>query len=239
MMNALRDDARITATRSCQDCLVRRGCPLATDVGEATANPRHDTVKIPKGTVMRRFDPAEDPIYAVVSGLAYTATYSSSGEVIVSGVLGRGHSIGAEILVLPVLHPHIIGAITDLVLCRMTPADLLGLAEAEPSRLSHVYDGIQTNVRLMARHIWVMNAQRVSERVKRLLWVMRSYQYTESDRDVTLDITHEEIAFLLNTDRVSVSRALQKLSKEGYIKTGHSSLTVSASIAGIDLPIGA
>ena len=54
----------------------------------------------------------------------------------------------------------------------------------------------------------------------------RVYEYLQSQQANPLQITHEEIAQSLGSNRVVISRALKKLEREGLVKLSRGSITI-------------
>ena len=167
----------------------------------------------------------EESTYIILSGVASAECYLASGEVVIIELLGKGYSIGEFEPFLQQKIYYVIQALTPVIVCQLDKVDLAQLIEENPIHLLHITSAMENNMRSFARHSWVMNAQRIQERIKRLLsnLVILSGGSGEETR---IDLTHEELARLINTDRTSVTRGLHRLEKEGFVRLGYDRLWV-------------
>ncbi len=67
------------------------------------------------------------------------------------------------------------------------------------------------------------------QRIKQIL-AMFVQSLGEEKKLVELDLTHKELAFLVMSNKVTVTRILQQLEEEGFIKTGIRKIWVNAEL---------
>ena len=167
----------------------------------------------------------EEFVYVVLSGIASEIYYMASGEVIVFFLLGKGYTIGDIDAFFQQKYYCSIEALTPMTACQLNTRDLVQLVDEDTSLLKNVFGAFENNAQAMGLQMWMRNAQRIHERVKRLLSIFVKLSGSEWE-ETRVDVTHEELATLINTDRASVTRALHRLQKEGFVKLGYDRLWV-------------
>lgn len=157
-------------------------------------------------------------LYVVLSGILTAFYYLPSGEPVVVGNMGRGATVGELELPLTKGEPYNVMALTPVRLCRICIEYLTSLLSMNPSYQKYILAASEKAARCMARQIWVMNAQRVYDRVVRMLMVLCNTGLETDEEGYFIPITHEDLAFLIHTDRISITRALKKLETEGFVE---------------------
>ena len=62
---------------------------------------------------------------------------------------------------------------------------------------------------------------------QRVMWALHSYASVDNDNALVSSATHKELANLIGSSRESVSRAIQELKQDGYIKLKNRSICLS------------
>ena len=184
---------------------------------------------ITKNTVLFRNEIDCDCTYVILSGLAVVYYYTETGEAVVCGIFGRGCTIGEIECFLSYKAPYMIKALTPMITCQLPNDYLLKCSEHDLPLIKKVLSASGNSMRVFVRHMWVMNAQRVEERVRRLLIVVANSGIETRDGVKTINLTHNDLAFLINTNRLSISRSLQKLAQEGFITKGRENIQIQDS----------
>jgi CRP-like cAMP-binding protein len=128
-----------------------------------------------------------------------------------------------------VKYPYTIKALSPVTVCKLYGAHLVQLVKENSAYLSQVLASIENNDHSLGRQLWIMNAQRVQERLRRALMIMANFR-AYSGEDLILPLTHSDLALLINTDRSTVTRCLKRLEKEDFLQLGYQSITVKGNI---------
>ncbi len=149
--------------------------------------------------------PREDILWKIDRGAVRTYTWSEQGTLIVLGYWGKGDIVGHS---LSRVNPYQIECLTS-VETSLLPVKFWD--EAMEAMFSH----IQQTEELLS----IVHRKPVSLRLWQFLnWLGRKFG-RDVDRGQLIDITitHQEIAEVINTTRVSVTRMLQQFEAEGII----------------------
>lgn len=149
--------------------------------------------------------PRQDILWKIDRGAVRTYTWSEQGTVIVLGYWGKGDVVGHS---LSRVNPYQIECLTS-VETSLLPIKFWD--EAMEAMLSH----IQQTEELLS----IIHRKPVSLRLWQFLnWLGQKFG-RDVDRGQLIDITitHQEIAEVINTTRVSVTRMLQQFEEEGIL----------------------
>ena len=149
--------------------------------------------------------PRQDVLWRIDRGAVRTYTWSEQGTLITLGYWGKGDIVGHS---LSRVHPYQIECLTSV------EASLIPIKfwdEAMEAMLSH----IQQTEELLS----IVHRKPVSLRLWQFLnWLGRKFgREVERGQLIDIAITHQEIAEVINTTRVSVTRMLQQFEEEGAI----------------------
>jgi CRP-like cAMP-binding protein len=140
-------------------------------------------------------------IWQIESGVVRTATWGLGESPISLGFWGRGDIIGAP---LSRISPYQLDCLTDVTV-RILPSDIPYPLEA---LVSHCQ---QTEELLRIMHICSIE-QRL---LKFLVWFGEKFgEETEEGQLIKVRLTHQEIAEMIGSTRVTVTRSLQKFQAE-------------------------
>ncbi len=147
----------------------------------------------------------QDIIWKIDRGAVRTYTWSEQGTVIVLGYWGKGDVVGHS---LSRINPYQIECLTS-VETSLLPIKFWD--EAMEAMLSH----IQQTEELLS----IVHRKPVSLRLWQFLnWLGQKFgRNVDSGQLIDITITHQEIAEVINTTRVSVTRMLQQFEEEGII----------------------
>jgi CRP-like cAMP-binding protein len=162
-------------------------------------------------------------IWQIESGVVRTATWGLGESPISLGFWGKGDIIGAP---LSRISPYQLDCLTDVTVC-ILPSDISYPVEA---LISHCQ---QTEELLRIMHICSIE-QRL---LKFLSWFGEKFgEETEEGQLIKVRLTHQEIAEMIGSTRVTVTRSLQKFqaekvlnwSNERYMILGYSDSEILA-----------
>lgn len=149
--------------------------------------------------------PREDVLWRIERGAVRTVTWSEQGTLITLGYWGQGDVVGHP---LSRVKPYQIECLTSVEVTILPP----GLWEqALDAMLSH----IQQTEELLS----IVHRKPVSLRLWQfLLWLAQKFgRDVDKGRLIDLGVTHQEMAEVINTTRVSVTRMLQQFEEEGML----------------------
>ncbi|OCQ94212.1 transcriptional regulator [Nostoc sp. MBR 210] len=144
-------------------------------------------------------------IWRIERGAVRTLTWAEDGTFITLGYWGPGDLIGSP---LSKVKPYQIECLTSvevsIVPSYLWHQDMAGL-------LAH----IQQSEELLS----IVHLKPISLRLwKFLVWLSDKFgRNVEQDRVIDINITHQEIAEVLNTTRVTITRLLQQFEEEGVL----------------------
>ncbi|OKH26312.1 Crp/Fnr family transcriptional regulator [Chroogloeocystis siderophila] len=149
--------------------------------------------------------PRQDLLWKIERGAVRTFTWSEQGTLITLGYWGTDDVVGYP---LSRINPYQIECLTSVEMS-LLPAGLWH--QAVDSMLLH----IQQSEELLS----IVHRKPVSMRLWHfLIWLSEKFgREVEQGRLIDLAITHQEIAEVINTTRVSVTRLLQQFEEEGML----------------------
>lgn len=171
----------------------------------------------------------EHRVIAIKAGLFVTVAVDGDEEEVFS-IYGPGYCGGLAELYLDddVCSTYYLKALTDCTVCSF-PASavrhrLESLAPAESNRL--ISCAVTNWTAASFELLKLYSRMRKNERVALLLKCLREQSGRLGDPLSTIKLSHDEIAFLLRSDRASVTRALHALEDEGLVTLGYKTITL-------------
>lgn len=154
-----------------------------------------------KETIPLRYD----ILWRIERGAVRTVTWAEDGTFITLGYWGPGDLIGAH-------------------LSRVQPYQIECLTSVEvsiiPSYIWHQeINALITHIQHTEELLSIVHLKPISLRLwKFLVWLSDKFgRNIEQDKVIDLNITHQEIAEVLNTTRVTITRLLQQFEEEGVL----------------------
>lgn len=147
----------------------------------------------------------ENILWRIERGVVRTATWSEQGTLITLGYWGAGDVVGQP---LSRVLPYQIECLTS-VETSVLPAEVWYLA----------LDAMLLHIQQAEELLSIVHRKPVSLRLWQLLiWLGRKFgRDVEQGRLIDLGVTHQEMAEVVNTTRVSVTRMLQQFEEEGLL----------------------
>ncbi len=136
-------------------------------------------------------------LWEIQRGIVRTQTWTEAGKVISLGYWGIGEVVGEPL-----------AAIEPYEMFCMTPVMVRGLDQYHAAALPFVYQQIKTQQKLA----WILRQASVAEKLwSLLLWLFEKFGYTVQERClIDLRLTHQDLAELADTSRVTVTRLLKQ-----------------------------
>ncbi len=156
-------------------------------------------------TRRERIPPRNDVLWRIERGAVRTLTWSEEGTFITLGYWGSGDLIGSP---LSKVQPYQIECLTNVEVSIVPPhlwyQDVNAL-------LSHIQQAEEllsiVHCKPMSLRLWQF-----------LVWLSRKFgREVEQGQLIYLNATHQEMAEVLNTTRVTVTRLLQQFEEEGML----------------------
>ena len=144
-------------------------------------------------------------LWHVCSGLVRTITWSEDGEVIPLGLWSPGSIIGVPI-------------------SQIQPYELQCMGAVELERLPLNYP---LTVEILLKHtaqinrmLQLMHCRQMQDRLLQFsCWLAENFgQPTSYGRVITIRLTHQEIAEIIGTSRVTITRFVKQLEAEGLVR---------------------
>lgn len=159
--------------------------------------------------LQRRFHKSESFVinstWIIKEGFAYTRTLTEVGDYQILGVWGKG-----DILVnlSKSFTTYDIKAITDVVIEEVTLNDLSKESLLFSLQKSHEF-------------LQIIRVRFIKDRLVELMnWLANNYglRLSENESKLNFKLTQDEISYALNTTRVTITRNLSELDKQGRLK---------------------
>jgi CRP-like cAMP-binding protein len=161
------------------------------------------------GRIFSRHDlipPKENVLWRIERGAVRTVTWSEQGTLITLGYWGTGDIVGQP-------------------LSRVIPYQIECLTSVETSIISpelwhQTIDSMLSHIQQSEELLSIIHRKPVSLRLWQfLIWLSQKFG-RDVDRGKLIDIgvTHQEMAEVINTTRVSVTRMLQQFEEEGMLQ---------------------
>jgi CRP/FNR family transcriptional regulator, cyclic AMP receptor protein len=219
-------------------CPIRSDCSLSflcTPIERGVHGFVSDRRLIDKGTIFSCGKDDDPFLYVIRSGLAVMFSLSTKGEETFYGILSKGQSFGNTDLFVNykyvnktrVIRYALARALTDLDTCKINLKLLDQLMKANPELYGVIINTIYNNVSSMAQYVEILSTRPVYERIKKMLLLFVELEGPEG-REVTLSLTHDDLAHMVGVDRVTVTRMLRQLEIEGLVRLGNRKLTVAS-----------
>ena len=147
----------------------------------------------------------KDSLWKIEKGFVRTYTYLEDGTTIALGVWGKGDIVGRA---LSKLEPYMIECLTSV---KATIVPLNGYYKLTDVLFAHIEQ---------AEEMAVIRAYKKVEMMLAKLLLLLSKKFgseVEQGRMIDMHLTHEDLANLLGSTRVTVTRALGDLEQQGLI----------------------
>ncbi|MGV8083574.1 MAG: Crp/Fnr family transcriptional regulator [Coriobacteriia bacterium] len=167
----------------------------------------------------------DDEVHVVRSGVVVTYRYSASGDMIPSLLHGTGQTIGEMCLFTGYGAVYNATAITDVDLCTMRRSTVEALMRDHMDYVRSSASAAFLTVLGIFQYSELMGIRDTHDRLKRLLYLLFE-KLDEGKAEVTLLVTHDILASLIHSNRVTVTRALHDLEGEGFVRADHRRLVL-------------
>jgi CRP-like cAMP-binding protein len=170
-------------------------------------------------------------ICIILSGLGLGSLgLDSEEEAMQLALLGKGHAFGpfsqdlAQDKLISSLQ-----ALTDMEVCKIPCQGLGHYTKQHPSILYNFMLQANSAVHMLLRQVWIKSPRRVYDKVLRALLVLNELHGED------LTVSHDDIALIVDADRTSVTRALDRLQDEGMVALKYRRVCLNTTLTSHEL----
>jgi CRP/FNR family cyclic AMP-dependent transcriptional regulator len=182
-----------------------------------------------KALVFDQFDPART-IFMLKSGSVRIARLTADGKEVTLAVLGKGDIFGEEALFGEGPRTTFAVVVAETLLCMARADDLLELLKEEPKLALNVAKVMSDRVVEMTSTVEDLSYTRLTDRLVNVLDRLAAEHGKPCDDgiEITVRLTHADIASLIGSTRETVSLELARLIRSGRVGQRGTTLIVKA-----------
>lgn len=221
---------QIMRNQNSPSCQISFNCHLADLCRKSHGDsaPINKIIHINKGDFLFRNNADRKNTYVILSGLMAVSAIDRKGESITMGIFGRGCALGeTEPFARNNSAEYILTAYTQCDICKIPASAITETAEKDPSFALKLINSTIFNYSIMNRQTWMLSTMSLKERIHRL-FLNIAWFCPRIDEGFLVELTHDDIARLVCSERSSVTHALKKLEQEGSIKLRYRAVVLSA-----------
>jgi CRP/FNR family transcriptional regulator len=183
-----------------------------------------------KALVFDQCDPART-IYLVKTGTVRIARITGDGKEVTVAVLGKGDLFGEEALFADRPRTTFAVVVDEALLCMARAEDLFALLNREPKMAMNVANLMSDRLLEMSATVEDLSYARLSDRLVHLIerLAIEHGKPCEGGIELTIRLTHADIASLVGSTRETVSLELARLIRAGRLKQKGQALVVPAA----------
>lgn len=138
-------------------------------------------------------------------GIVKTYTWTEEGQLVTLGYWGANDLIGQS---LSLVYPYQVMCLT-----------LVRASSISVERSAQIVSSIRHQVQQTEELLYIMRSAGVCERLRQvLLWLARKFgRSLEIGRIIEVRLTHQDLADLTGATRVTVTKTIKQLEKEGFL----------------------
>jgi CRP/FNR family transcriptional regulator len=172
-----------------------------------------------KAMIFDQCDPART-IYLVKTGTVRIARLTPDGKEVTVALLGKGDIFGEEALFADRPRTTFAVVVDDALLCMARAEDLFELLNREPKMAMNVANLMSDRLVEMSATVEDLSYARLSDRLVHLIerLAVEHGKPCEGGIELTIRLTHADIASLVGSTRETVSLELARLIRAGRLK---------------------
>lgn len=184
-----------------------------------------------RGQTVHKKDDAADGLYGLCEGRLRVVQHSADGREVLLTLLAPGNWFGEIAMFDNAPRTHTVYCEHDSVLTVVPRAQFQRLLADMPEFYPHFARLLCARVRSAFQFIDASVSLR-QQIIKRLLMLLGSYgQYFSDNGPITLRLSQESLAQMLNSSRQTVNQLLGELRWDGLIEVGYGKLTIISPAA--------
>lgn len=219
-------------------CTARHRCPIGKICGVTSHDGRTPLfptiIEVEKGDMLwtdLRFEPR---VFVVRKGIFTCIAHGDCEIELPFSLLGKGIAIGMAELYIPreASSTYYLKALLPGEVCSLPAKPLQRAVEAQPYPYSQVVlSATLTNqVSCSLTQAKIVSRPALRDRIILLLLCLKRLAAQSGGEGDSFAITHEDVASLVASDRVSTTRVLHKIRDEGLIELGYKSIKLLPAI---------
>lgn len=165
-------------------------------------------------------DPVEN-LFMIQRGAVKISSISSFGKIYSHGILGSGHLLGVTDYFLDGVHETMAEVIEKTLLIVIPLSEFQSLIATNSDFSAIVMHELAKEAKVHSSKAQDLSFLDAQQRLKHILIDLADEHGLETKRGIEIDvnITHKDIAELINANRTTISLCLQELKKLGYLRT--------------------
>lgn len=186
-----------------------------------------------RGQTVHEKNDAADGLYGLCEGRLRVVQHSAEGREMLLTLLAPGNWFGEIAMFDDAPRTHTVYCERDSVLAIVPRAQFQRLLALQPEFYPHFARLLCSRVRSAFQFIDASASLSLRQQlIKRLLMLLGSYgQYFADSRPITLSLSQESLAQMLNSSRQTVNQLLGELQREGLLKVGYGKITIISPAA--------
>ena len=229
------DESRRGEQTAIRHCEARDLCPLGALCAAEESDERSPlyptVIEVEAGELLWADLRFEQRVFAIQSGIFVCMSNLEQGREVPLALFGRGYSTGMAELYIPreIASTYYLRALTSGRVCSFPAKALRRHLEELPSpEVADLLSRALTNVSSASyARIKMLSKPLATDRIVMLFARLKELSAQEG-RDLShVKLTHGDIATLISSDRVSVTRALHKMEEKGLVELGYRSLQLN------------
>lgn len=170
-----------------------------------------------------------DTMFLIKGGRIKLSKVSESGKELILGYRKPGDFIGENILTDAETYPCSAWCQEETLICGFSKQQFNALILEHPQIGLQIIRNMSERIAWLSDQVGNLTVTNIEDRLHRVLHNVAKEQGLENERGYVLDfaITHEELGFLIGAHRVSVTRAMNALKKNGKIVADGKSLFIA------------
>ncbi len=182
-----------------------------------------------KALIFDQCDPART-IYLIKTGTVRIARITPDGKEVTIAVLGKGDLFGEEALFADRPRTTFAVVVDEALLCMSRAEDLVALLNHEPKMAMNVANLMSDRLLELTATVEDLSYARLSDRLVHLIerLAIEHGRPCEGGIELTIRLTHADIASLVGSTRETVSLELARLIRAGRLKQRGQALVVPA-----------
>ena len=163
-------------------------------------------------------------ILLVCRGIVQLSTFYDNGDEAILGLVCPSMPFG---LPLTELQPYDATALSDVVLMRIHQMEI----EQSPRLAQGIFRQLNRRAKQTEALLSIHGERRIEDRLRRLLILLKTEvgQVTEGGVRINVRLTHHQLASLIGTTRVTITRLLRQFKEEGFVRIEQRNLLVICS----------
>lgn len=206
----------------CSSCCMKGICSAIVEKFGDSAVKRRDFLR--GETFMRS---SLDGVAVLLSGLAISYFNDPHGQKEAIVIVDRGDVIGETGALIREEAADYLFFATDAASCFFARGNYCGVLREQPTLLFDVVQAATRNTSNFSFMSWMLQGSSVCERIERFMAYYYVRNSTGFEENFIIPLSHETLSLIVNAERATVSRALERLSKDGMLNLRQNAIIIN------------